>query len=147
MDRKEQILAALHSFIRQRPGMDPRNYGGGIEGWRAYQSESRSITRDRHDAEQLLGFVARAASMSSETLEGGFRAFSGRLTLTNTEQGGVALDYCTGQYFPTEYRKAVCAVCASALWDHFREESDTGDTLRRKLRNVVGARLQKRWMD
>lgn len=30
----------------------------------------------------------------------------------------IAVDYCTGQYFPTEYRKAVCAVMASALWHH-----------------------------
>jgi hypothetical protein len=29
---------------------------------------------------------------------------------------GLRIDYCTGQYFPTEYRKAVCAVLASALW-------------------------------
>jgi hypothetical protein len=34
---------------------------------------------------------------------------------------GLRIDYCTGQYFPTEYRKAVCAVLASALWAKYRE--------------------------
>lgn len=33
------------------------------------------------------------------------------------------VDYCTGQYFPTEYRRAVCAVLASALWDYTRENA------------------------
>jgi hypothetical protein len=31
------------------------------------------------------------------------------------------LDYCTGQYFPTEYRRAACAVLASALWSAKRD--------------------------
>lgn len=31
-----------------------------------------------------------------------------------------AIDYCTGQYWPTEYRRAVCAVLASALRDYQR---------------------------
>jgi hypothetical protein len=32
----------------------------------------------------------------------------------------VSIGYCTGQYFPTEYRRAVCAVLASALWEYTR---------------------------
>lgn len=32
------------------------------------------------------------------------------------------LDYCTGQYWPTEYRKAACAVLASAVWSWMRDE-------------------------
>lgn len=34
----------------------------------------------------------------------------------------VRIGYCTGQYFPTEYRRAVCAVLASALWYFTREQ-------------------------
>lgn len=54
---------------------------------------------------------------------------------------GFAVDYCTGQYFPTEYRKAVCAVLSSAIWAWKRDQcmpaptlhhnSETGETLQR----------------
>jgi hypothetical protein len=35
----------------------------------------------------------------------------------------IRIDYTTGQYYPTEYRRAVAAVCAGALWDYIRETS------------------------
>lgn len=35
--------------------------------------------------------------------------------------GAVKIEYTTGQYFPTEYRRAACAVLASALWAYARE--------------------------
>lgn len=39
------------------------------------------------------------------------------------------LDYCTGQYWPTEYRAAACAVLASVLWGWFRSDmKPTGKT-------------------
>lgn len=48
--------------------------------------------------------------------------FSGRLKIVETLTGH-KVEYCTGQYFPTEYRRAVAAVCAGALWDYIRETS------------------------
>lgn len=33
----------------------------------------------------------------------------------------VRIEYTVGQYMPTEYRRAVCAVLASALWEYTRE--------------------------
>ena len=32
------------------------------------------------------------------------------------------IDYCTGQYWPTEYRRAACAVLAGAVWGWLRDE-------------------------
>lgn len=85
------------------------------------------------------------------------------------------LDYCTGQYWPTEYRKAACAVLASAIWDWMREHcmpapmarhaSDTrdcyiwknasgrsaivsaGDYLRAAARREFGATIARRWFN
>jgi hypothetical protein len=34
---------------------------------------------------------------------------------------GKRLDYTTGQYWPTEYRRAAAAVLASALWSYWRD--------------------------
>ena len=149
MDRKSQILTALEGFIRQRPGLEFGNYGDR----KAYFSEMRRITRQRHDAERLIRAVA-LSSMPAGVLAGGFRAFSGRLTLTEKD-GRVALDYCVGQYFPTEYRTAVCAVCAAALWDWYREDyvkaakpgESPGDAIRRQFRREYGARFAARWFD
>lgn len=110
-DERERILRAMSVFAEQRPGLKWGNYGDA----RAYRSESRSITRDLHDARQLLAAVGWRSSIGAEQLRAAFRAFSGRLSWD-----GTALRYCTGQYFPTEYRRAVCAVLASALWDYAR---------------------------
>lgn len=121
---RDQILQALSAFIARRPGLQPGNY---ISSWndtagrKAYRAESRQITRDRHDAEHLLREVS-LSGMPLETLREAFRAYSGRLKLFENAQGGVALDYHAGQYFPTEYRRAVCAVLAQALWDYHRED-------------------------
>lgn len=117
MTKREQILAALRAHIESRPGIEPGNYAS----WRDYRSESRAVTRDLHTARRLLGEVGRHESIGEAELRAAFRAFSGRLTLTDRPDGSVAIDYCTGQYYPTEYRKAACAVLASALWDWMRD--------------------------
>jgi len=159
MNDRDRILAALRAFAEQRPGMDPRNYGD----WASYRSESRSITRDLHHARELLAYVQRS-SMSAETLRASFDAYSGRLTLGERD-GRMALDYCTGQYFPTEYRRAVCAVLAAACWSYWRDEcmpapdlnlttgertydgKSAGDYLRACARRNLGATSARRWFN
>ena len=175
MDPKKQaILDALTKFMNQRAGMDPRDYGD----WKAYRAESRSVTRDLHNARTLLRAVSWRDSIDGDALEAAFRAFSGRLTLLQyktgedcprTHAGGshkstrcsicnatgkvtsntVRLEYCTGQYFPTEYRKAVCAVLSSALWDNVRPDipnegrdgKSAGDLIRGYFRREFGRGL------
>ena len=116
ISKREQILTALSAFIRQKPGLEPGNYSD----WKSYRSEMRSIIRDKHIAEKLLAQVSWRESIGETELREAFRAYSRRLSLVDRPDGSIELDYCTGQYFPTEYRKAVCAVLASALWDYFR---------------------------
>lgn len=108
---RETILNALDHWTRQRPGLEFCNYGDVP----AYRSELRSITRDLHDF-RVLARAVELSGITAEQLREGFRAYSGRLTWD-----GSKLDYCTGQYWPTEYRKAACAVLAAALWDYHRE--------------------------
>ena len=141
---KQAILDALDRFVNQRSGMDPRNYGD----WKSYRQESRSITKDLHNYRILRGAVGWRDSITADDLKAAFRAFSGRLTVKDIsakyDDGSIywafSMDYCTGQYFPTEYRKAACAVLASALWDCKRKDmpkstlhhnSETGETLER----------------
>jgi len=119
--RKQAILTALDAFVNQRSGMDFRNYGD----VKSYRAEQRGITRDLHDYRELRAAVVWREGITAEMLLYASRsAFSGRLTLdTRSDDGAWRVDYCTGQYFPTEYRKAACAVLASALWAYTREHS------------------------
>jgi hypothetical protein len=129
--RKQAIIDALSKWIRQRPGLDPRNYD-----YAGYRAESRSITRDKREAETLLAAVKwRDGITADDLIRAAGSAYCGRLTITLehpiTEESIAAnqripvasVDYCTGQYWPTEYRRAVCAVLASALWEYTREHA------------------------
>ncbi len=132
-NRKSLILDALQAFVRQRPGFDPRNYGDRAN----YMGDVRPVTRQLRDAETLLAALKwRDSITADDLLKAATSAFSGRLTLAWTSvckvchrdptlqhnhAPRVVIDYCTGQYFPTEFRAAVRAVLASALWAHARE--------------------------
>jgi hypothetical protein len=136
ISRREQILGAFRAFIAQRPGLEFGNYGDVS----AYRSEMRSITKDRHTAEFLLAAVSWRESIGEKELRDACRAFSGRLSIVDRPNGGVAIDYCTGQYFPTEYRRAVCAVMASALWSYVRDGCmpSEGDSKREVISIIDG---------
>ena len=167
LTERAAILAALDAWIRQRPGLDYGNYASGwndAEGRRAYFRELRSITRDLHDARALLAAVGWRDSITADNLKHAFCACSGRLTWTpSVNDAGGTLDYCTGQYWPTEYRAAVCAVLARALWDYFRDNAtpdgtDTdgnktfkgkswGEYIRATARRALGRGLAARWFN
>jgi uncharacterized protein YutD len=115
---KTNILEALHTFIRSRPGLEYCNYGDAA----SYRAEMRGITRDLHDARTLLHSIERAHGITGRNLVDAARsAFSGRLNIQQVDGEGVRIHYTTGQYYPAEYRRAVAAVAASALWDYVRD--------------------------
>lgn len=137
--RKSRIVDALHRFAHQRPGLDPRNYISGwndAEGRRAYFAEARSITRDLHHFRELL----RAVELRSITADDLIRAADRRLTIHESDK--VHIEYCTGQYWPTEYRPAACRVLVSALWDYWRAY---GDDPRAMARHNLSRGVASRW--
>jgi hypothetical protein len=166
---KANLIAALHKFINQRPGLEFGNYGD----VKTYRAEVRSIGKDLREARQLLRAVElRDTITADDIIKASQGAYSGRLTITPVDGGGFRLDYCTGQYFPTEYRRAVCAVLSSALWDYWRDHcmpkpfnlygTDTkwyawkdgsapakpisaGDYLRNTAKRELGRSLAARW--
>lgn len=144
-NRKEKLLESLHRWIAQRPGLDFANYGE----ISSYRSEMRSITKDRHHAEALLAAVSWREITADSIIEASKHAFSGRLTIEETPNG-FSIQYCTGQYFPTEYRRAVCAVLSSALWDYWRESdgfSCGADDIRQTAKKELGRSLASRWFN
>ena len=166
MDKKQQIITALYAFIAQRAGLEFGNYGD----VKSYRAEQRAITKDRHHARQLIRDVELRDSISADDiLTAAKGAYSGRLTIVTRDDGAVAVDYCTGQYFPTEYRRAVCAVMASVLWNwkrtqcmpaptlhHNTETGETverykglraGDYMRAGFKREYGRGLASRWFN
>lgn len=121
------LLSALREFIAKRPGLEFANYGS----ISSYNAEARSILKDLHHARALLRYVEMRPSITAESIiEASKRAFSGRLTITPSSDGeSFELDYCVGQYWPTEYRRAVCSVLSSAIWDYLRETMPAADGL------------------
>ena len=144
--KTEQVLIALDAWVRQRPGLEFGNYGERV----AYRAESRRITRQLHDY-QALRDALDWRTISAEQWADAFRAYSGRLTASERADGAVGLDYCTGKYWPTEYRAAACAVLASVLWALKWEESNwivksLGIWMRSEFRQQFGRHVYGRWL-
>lgn len=129
---KELILDALRQWIRQRPGLEFANYGSVS----AYRAELRSIGNDLKHARELLAAVAwRDGITDKDLIDASRRAYSGRLTIDTSS--GVSIDYCAGQYWPTEYRRAACAVLASALREYWKRSNAAAEARRSLSRSVI----------
>ncbi len=136
---KTQILSALRAFVRQRPGLEFGNYGD----VQAYRAEVRSITKDLHHAEELI----RAVELRSIDGEAILKAATSRLEIKQTDKG-IRVDWWTGQYWPTEYRRGVAASLAYALWSYWRECGyDTGDKIRAEARRSLSRAVARRFFN
>ena len=137
---KTEILNTLAKFAAKRPQLEAANYISDYrdsEGRAAYRAEVRSITRDLHHARAIIRRVELSGITAAEIITASREAFSGRLTITATDDGIVKIDYCAGQYFPTEYRKAVAAVCARALWNYWKTDANDADRIRNTARREL----------
>jgi hypothetical protein len=137
------MLHALRAFILSRPGLEPGNYGSYAD----YRQESAEITRDRDDALALLHYVGMFASdMTPEYFNGG----TGRLTWDKTRG---EWEYCTGQYYPVEYRAAAARLLSSALWNYWRDayamrpEPITREEIQRIARNAFRSRRVRKYFN
>ena len=107
-----QLVAA---YAAQNPGLE---YGNYCSGWRdkdgraAYFSESRRITRDLRRVRDAMHGAYSVTD--DDVIEAAMHAFSGRLSVNRRADGALVVDYCTGQYWPTEYRAACAAVIEAA---------------------------------
>ena len=141
MADKSTIIDTLHKWIAQRPGLEFGNYGNVS----SYRAEMRSITRDLQHARAMVNYVAWHDSITADMI---LRAADngGRLSLT-TDGDRVTINYVTGQYWPTEYRRAVCALMSSVIWGWLREDCkcETGDDIRKAARRELGQSIARRW--
>lgn len=136
---KTTLTNMLRAFITQRPGFDPANYHNAA----SYRADARRALKDRDDALELLNYISWHDTIHVDRIAEQLRR--GRLTLTPAG----ALDYCTGQYFPTEYRATAARVLSDVIWEWLRDNAPirNGDELRAAARRELGARLARRWFD
>lgn len=139
---KAAILEALGRFIAQRSGIDYRNYGER----ESFMGDYRPILKHGKQARAMLQAVQWRYQITAEALIDASRAYSGRLQFVE-RNGRVDCDYTTGQYFPTEYRAAACAVLSTALWDYWRADCETGDAIRKRARKELGRGIASDWFN
>ena len=150
---KQAMCNALYKFINQRSGIEFRNYWTGdwnarSEAREAFMGDYRPILKHGRHARQLLRFVELCDSITAEMLLEASSAYSGRLQFM--ERGDkVGVDYTTGQYFPTEYRNAACAVLARAIWAWFRDKCnyETGEAIRKAAKREFGRAIASTWFN
>ena len=132
-------IQKLIKWVNQRPGLDFANYGDVT----SYRAESREITADRNDFFELLAFAQIAVPELEQKLTDKLKNDSGRLTIDSEGR----LNYCTGQYFPTEYRPAASRILSSIIWNELRKEYETGDQIRKAARRNVSRRVAKHYFN
>lgn len=140
---KQAMIEALWRFINQRSGIDSRNYGGSRE---AFMGDYRPMLKHGAQARLMLRQVELRNSITAEDLLKASRAYSGRLQFQERD-GGVEIEYTTGQYFPTEYRRAACAVLSQCLWDYWSPDCKTADDIRRQARRELGRGIAQTWFN
>ena len=143
MVKKQTIIDALNRWVSQRPGLEYGNYGDVS----SYRAELRSIGKDLQHARALINYVAWHDSITAEMI---LKAADngGRLSFVVRDDGTVAIDYCTGQYWPTEYRPAVCRLISSVIWHWLRDnmlDPATGNDIRRQAARELGTSIARRW--
>lgn len=148
MTKKQQMIEALRHFINQRSGIEFGNYqcGDWKKSRECFMGDYRPILRHGRHARTLLHAVELRDSITAEMIKAATRAYCGRLQFIE-RKGAVAVDYTTGQYFPTEYRNAACAVLALVLWDYWQSDYKTGEEIRNQARREFGPAIARTWFN
>jgi hypothetical protein len=131
-------LDALAVFVSQRSGIEYANYGDRD----AFLSDYRPILRHGKHARAMLAYL-RWRTLPDDLLAS--VADNGRLTWDATRG---EWDYCAGQYFAVEYRRAACRVLASAvekLWDADAGGCVSRDDIVRFAHGVFGPAIARAW--
>ena len=115
VDAQPLGLRMLAAYAAKRPGLEYRDYCSGWNdphGRAAYFSESRSITADF----QRVRVAVIAAYSSGVTDDDLIECSRGERLTIERDGDALKLDYCVGQYWPTEYRAAVATLLQRAAY-------------------------------
>jgi len=141
--QKQAYINALAAFIAQRSGITRHDYAS-EEG---LQGDYRPMIRHGNYARCMLRIVELTESITvNDLIEASNRAFSGRLQFI--QRGNkIGVDYTTGQYFPTEYRRATCAVLSYVLIQDWRNKGIPREGIQKHAREVFGRGIANEWFN
>ena len=109
VEAQPQVIKMLACYAAKNPCLDFRDYCRGwqdIEGRKTYLREARDITNDLRRVREAILAAYYAGVTNDDLVE---CSQGERLTIEPTNYG-FKLDYCVGQYWPTEYRNAVAGL-------------------------------------
>ena len=139
---KSELCNLLRAFVAQRSGLDWRNYASDwrdTAGMSALRSDRNRILQHGRDARALLSFVENLSPIPVDYLLS--ELSDGKRLSFDPSRGSI--DYCAGQYFPTEYRAAVCRALSTALW-RYHVNLGTSD-VRAWAVETFGCAIASRW--
>lgn len=132
-----QYLEALDALVASRPGFDPANYSDAA----SYRADQRAAMLAARDYRVLRLYVAPHAEALLDAARGS------RIAFVPEQDGPVRVEYCTGQYYPTEYRAAACRLLASLEWRRVAGNHPewSTDDIRAYARRTFGRGMAGRW--
>ena len=133
-------LEALNAFVAQRSGIDCRDYSNRA----AYMGDYRPMLQNGTDYRKMARFVALSSISNYDLVKGCGLVFSGRLVIDGNLQDGYNIDYTTGQYFPTEYRRAACCVIAQVITTYWKDCGYDKHELLNKAKKEFGRAIAMR---
>ena len=109
-------VRAVIYYAAQSPRLEFGNYATSnhADSLRAYRSEAARITRQLHSVESAARRAAFARVDDDDVIKASQSAYAGRMEVSRCAGGGFDVDYCAGQYWPTEYRSAAACVLIEA---------------------------------
>jgi hypothetical protein len=133
----ESTVDILRKFAAARPNLEPGNYSSAAD----YRREARAIQKQLRDARAILSACERL-NIGPDAWRDAMA--TDRLKIAN---GRAEFDVC--QYWPTEYRLAVCRVGKSAIWSHLRDAMGckTRDEIQLAAREYLPSSIVRRWFN
>jgi hypothetical protein len=141
---RSELLQLIAAHVNGRPGFEPGNYATYAD----LRRDQREATQQRSDAHAMLAAIGWRDSIDADTIRKALQS-GGRLTLDDDGR----LSYCTGQYYPTEFRAGACRVLAAMLWDYWRDNyysqhgnhGGAAQYVRDVARRELGRGVASRW--
>lgn len=130
------ILEKLTTFVNQRPKLDFADYGDS----KYYRQDANEIAKQRKMYYEI--FVACSTVMDKAEIESRIlkrfekSVSGGRLTWDKDAQ---VWDYTTGQYWPTEYRRAAAKLLFEIFWSYLYDTYK--ENVKSQAKRILGAKV------
>lgn len=137
---KATLCRMIRAHIAQRSGIDFRNY----DNRENFMEDYRPMLRDGRDARRMLEWIESRDGITAADIQSA-TGFNGRLEFSTGADGRLRLEYCTGQYFVTEYRAAACSMLSGIFWRYLAGQKYSAYEIRREARGYFGSGIASRW--